>query len=584
MTELEINNYIAHHEYLKRIKEDTIITTYEEYEIIKDSKKINIDNKNVSIEVLKRILNNDEYYEYAKKFFDNEINFFRIKYFFNGDTCGNVSYNKITIIKGFEYLIKNNLLILNDIEKARYYYLLSKVSFSIFLKQNEEHYFKISIDGIDYSILVKDMISLMELSDIEFDNLYENDNIKTIKDIPKLHYLYATCFYFYKNNIINNYLVKDIVIKRFKELETMQKIDFESINRIFSTNDSKYNKITLNLSLQETILNGLPYDLSPIEKAVYIYIKMCKILTYDPEYYVFNQEGKGAKKHKNINYIGSINPKNNKVVCFEFNLIFSKFLSLLGINFQNYYKGMNEDTYGKGHVSLVFRYGKYLISADSVTSVLHGDLIQAKLNQPLVGLVSLNRNEKTKKDFKEIVSSMYKLIVQQELNSSKKNRNRQVEHIEDFNEIIMQYAKMINNLKNVNINERLLILIKKANSNKLMGVDNLSYVLQLRRILFNQNEMDNNIALTIIRNNLPIDTIKIADALAIFTINIDGFNNSDENYYYCYYPNKELVPITKEDLQNKFKWKEFEYIQKHDPLIPGLNERIKTVRKIKTYK
>ncbi len=66
---------------------------------------------------------------------------------------------------------------------------------------------------------------------------------------------------------------------------------------------------------------------------------------------------------------------------------------------------------------------------------------------------------------------------------------------------------------------------------------------------------------TIVRNNIPIDDSKIAMASAIFTLNEQGFQEKpNQNIYYYFNPNSKLISITKEELQNRFNDKVFEYI------------------------
>ena len=72
------------------------------------------------------------------------------------------------------------------------------------------------------------------------------------------------------------------------------------------------------------------------------------------------------------------------------------------------------EAYGAGHANLEFRSDKFLVSADSVTSILQGDIMQAKLNQPLVGLKCVNRNQQTQQEFKQSLTKMYQLNAQQE--------------------------------------------------------------------------------------------------------------------------------------------------------------------------
>ena len=83
-------------------------------------------------------------------------------------------------------------------------------------------------------------------------------------------------------------------------------------------------------------------------------------------------------------------------------------------------------TLSEGHANLEFRSDKFLVSADSVTSILQGDIMQAKVNQPLVGLKCINRNQQTQQEFKDSLSKMYQLIAQLDKSISE---NHQVEHI-----------------------------------------------------------------------------------------------------------------------------------------------------------
>ena len=66
-------------------------------------------------------------------------------------------------------------------------------------------------------------------------------------------------------------------------------------------------------------------------------------------------------------------------------------------------------------------------------------------------------------------------------------------------------------------------------------------------------------------------------ASVIFTINEQGFTERpDLNIYFYFNPNSELVPISKEELQNRFNDGVFEYILEKDPKIPGITEKGET--------
>ena len=411
----------------------------------------------------------------------------------------------------------------------------------------------------------------------QFNEICSNDSIKEINGYKKEVIIYAAFKFFKENKVFEEYIMPINIAQRYREIGTLQKIDLQSINKYLTTTDKKYQDVEINEDLEKAILEGMPEDATDLEKAIFIYIKMCKLLTYDEEYFAVNQKGEATEKHKRVEYVSTITLQNNKVVCFEFNMMYAKLLSKLGIHFASSYGknafGMKnpfgEDDYGKGHANLEFRAGKFLVSADSVTSILQGDIMQAKLNQKLVGIKCNNRNKKTQQEFQDALTKMYRLIAQQE----KGREEVQVEKIETLDELLAEYSQETENIRDVSINERLSILINKVNSTGMVGIDSLSYVLQLRKILFTEEQRKNNIGVTIVRNNEPIEDGKIAKASAIITLNPNSFEDTPEQTVYFYYnPNQELVLITKEELQARFDEGTFSYIEEKDPRIPGLTE------------
>lgn len=570
MEKLTIEKRLKKYPYLQRMTDCTLFTTREEIDSIKNSETIMVGDIEVYIEFLKRILDDDNYFEYASRYFRDATDTFIVAAIINGDMGSNVRYDKTTIINGIKELINTNQIRLNDEEKERFETLRSYISYNMFLEKYKNYIYKVSIDGINYSIPFGIMIDIIQLSDDKFYEVCTNDNIKNINGIPKEHLIYATCKFIRENNIIDNYELPDSFVKRHENAYSMKLIDLEAINKYVVTTDNKYKEIKINEELEKIIMEGFPYDANELEMAIYIYIKMCKVLTYDEEYYVVNQMGVVAEKHKSTSHIEYITPQNNKVVCFEFNIIYAKFLNMLGINFVSSYKGFVEESYGTGHANLTFRSGKYLVKADSVTTILHGDIAKAKINYPLVGIKCLNINENTREEFNDAYQKMYKLIADQE----KEFNNKNAFYVQSLDELLDEYTNKTNNIKEVSLDERLSILIDKVNKKGMVGIDSLSYALHLRKILFNEEERKNNVKIIIIRNNEPFDKDKVAMPSVIVALNKEGFkNNPNETVYFYYNPNKELIAVTSEDLQSRFNSGTFEYIANDDPKIPGIRGR-----------
>lgn len=570
MEELTVEQLMEKYPYLRNRAEFTLFTTREDVEQLRNSEKVKVNSENVSIEFLKRILNNDFYFEYASRYFNGDIDNFEVSYIIGGDTGGLIYYKKSTIIKALEQLISSGQIVLQPDEQQKFDSLKNSISFEKFLEKHKGNNYNIDIDGNKYSIPTEQLISLMQLPNEQFDNLCSSIDIKEINGIPKEYFIYASFKFFKENNAFEEYLMPDVVANRYRDIGSLQKIDLQAINKHLTTTDTKYQNIKIDSSLEHEIISGIPENTTDLEKAIYIYIKMCKLLTYDEEYYAVNQKGVATEKHKSTDYISSVTLENNKVVCFEFNLIYSKLLNQLGIHFSSNYKNMVGEAYGAGHANLEFRADKFLVSADSVTSILQGDIMQAKLNQPLVGLKCINKNQQTQQEFKQALTKMYQLVAQQEKSLSE---SKQVEHIQTLDELLEEYSHMTNNIQDISLNERLSILVSKVNSTGMIGIDSLSYVLQLRKILFTEEQRKNNIGVTIVRNNEPFEEGKVAMASAIFTLNSQSFEENPEfNVYYYFNPNHVLVPITKEELQTGFNDGKLEYVEKGDPRIPGIIE------------
>lgn len=571
MEKLTIEKQIKKYPYLQRMSDYTLFTTKEDIDFIKNSKTIMVGDIEVYAEFLKRILEDDKFFEYACRYFYDATDKFIVASIINGDLGVNIRYDKTTIINGIKELINTNQISLNTEKKERFEKLRSYASYDKFLEKYKNYEYKVLIDGGNYSIPFENMINLMRLNDDKFNEICHDDNIKDINGVPKEYLIYATCKFLRENNVIDNYELPDNYVKRYSSLYSMQVIDLEAINKYVVTTDVKYKEIKIDIDLEKVIMDGFPYDASELEMAIYIYIKMCKVLTYDEEYYAVNQMGVATEKHKSTSHIASITPKNNQVVCFEFNIIYAKFLNMLGINFtSNYFSCIGEDYYGEGHANLDFRCGKFLVNADSVTSILQGDIANSKINLPLEGINCLNKNVDTQNEFKRAYQKMYNLIVSQEKDFNNKN----VPYVQSFEELLNEYENRTNNLKEVSLEERLSILIDKVNKKGMIGIDSLSYVLHLRKILFNYEERKNNVKIIIIRNNEPFDKDKVAMPSVIVALNKEGFkNNPDKTVYFYYNPNRELVVVTSEELQSRFNSGTFEYVDNDDPKIPGIKGR-----------
>lgn len=569
MEKLSLRDEMDFNKVLSQRIKFTCFVEQSELKKIKESDTIEIRGEYISLYFLKNMFKNKQYLEYIRKFFNNEIEKFYICSVYNNDIIGNVSYTKSSLIDAIKLLIKDNEIVLSKDEEGEYKKFKDLISFNKFLDKTKREYYSISIDNKKYAFPVSDLVYIMTTDDKQFDYICTDDSVKYIDGVSKEHFIYAAYKYFSKSGVFHDYDIPEKVYDRFEKIRDSQKIDIDALNKILKTEGTKHKEFEISDNLRDAILGDMPNFISDIEKAIYIYIRMCKTLTYDEEYYAAEQKGTPAKKHKDISYVSRVTPQNNKVVCFEFNIIYARFLDELGIKFKTIYKGVVEELYGNGHAYLDFRCGKYLVRADSVTSILRGDLAQAKANRQLKGLKSFNRNIDTYKEFNTLVDKVYKFIISME------SAEKRILYAESFDEIISRYIKKTDNVREVSIEERLSILIDNVNSSKMVGIDSISYALQLEEILFDSSEHKNNIFVTVLRSNNFYNGEKIAVPCIIFTLNSSGhLSKNGKNMYYYFRPNNDLRLIDKEELQRKFDNQELEYIGLNSPQIPEINEKM----------
>jgi len=371
--------------------------------------------------------------------------------------------------------------------------------------------------------------------------------------MPREHFRYALLTWFKETFKENN--LGGVIDERIKKLS--QDPTVQLINQLYKSNDPSIEKIKINPKLREAIFKDKIKSHSPLENAIYIYIKMCKLLTYDEEFMASNQTGPLATIHEDISHIYEITPEDNKVVCYEFSAIYSSLLKEIGIP-SEIVKASNDYTkYGGEHTKVRFKDLGRIITVDSATSILFSDIFAAKINLPLIGINIEKGNERKRfSEIPSIVKSIYKHIAEEEndLNLNVKN----------LDTLLNEYENETDNILSVSFKEKLDILIRMINSTKLKGVDAYSYLLYLKN---NVLIHDSNIKISIIRD----DTKDIRTLRAIIVIR--GFDENDEEYiyYYSFMPGQPLTPISLGQLQLMFNTNKLGYInEKNSNRIEGI--------------
>ena len=508
-------------------------------------KKIEYNEKEISELLLLDIITSIYFSDSVDKLFNGEIDELKIAYEEN-EQLYMESISRVDIIEGLTKLINSNSFYLTDNILKKYDMLKNKITYESLKDIKKDSYYKIEIDKQEYNISINDILLFMQMDSDRLKKICDDSAYKYIGKIKKEYFFYAAYKYFTANDILSRYLVSSEIKTNYESLKNLEMIDFEAVNKFYNY-DNGVNRIKLNTELERAILKNMPKNYNKIQSAIYIYIKMCKLLSYDEEFFFAHQETDVLNKHKSIDHLLMVSPKANEVVCYEFNAIYAKLLKDFGVHFTP--NKSIEECYGtNNHMMLDFRCGKYLVSADSLTSIFSGDIINVKLNQKIIGLVCENKNEKTQADFKKMLDNIYKTV-----NSEEEEKKY---YIRDFDDS--------------NVLDKLLIIFEKCNHRDLLGIDLISYILKLYKYLFNEKERTENIKISVVTGYKGMIHGGI-----VFCVNTNGFNVGEENTYYLVDTKRNIKILNRIEVQELFDNHIIDYYDelKHD--LPGINKVLK---------
>ncbi len=238
-------------------------------------------------------------------------------------------------------------------------------------------------------------------------------------------------------------------------------------------------------SIKSKIINSIPKDFSNLERAIYVYTKLCQIFSYDPVYY-FKEE---AGNHSSIANIENYNEENNEVVCYEFAYILSDVLKDMGIS---HIKERNneEQKFQNSHTNISFLVDDFVIFADSTTTVEAGDLSSSKYSLDLKGIRCMQYDDEIQQRFMQAKGKVKSYIVEQDEKYNMMIPNK--DYIEELNE--NQKVVLFNNCL-VNCNLENIDFLSYAN--KLISVLDLN----IKTSIYCDNEAESKILLNVSLDN-----------------------------------------------------------------------------------
>lgn len=537
---------------MERVSNTVLLDAQVFEKISNDTNKIVAEQFQYPVELLEYTLNDEQTFKTLFNIFQNAHKFKIASDSSMDDET--YEYEKIPFLEAIEVARDKGLIKLNRITYSRYKTLLDLIGYGILKKQLQNKTIQAKVDGITYNIPANKIIEFLELDTKTLDDYINTPNRKG--SISKEAFLYIVRRFIIREELMDNFIFPKNIEKRITDIVNYEILDFESQNTYLSDENSLTSKTNLNPELIEAITKDIPANYSTLEKAIFIYIKMCKILSYNDEFFAAKQRGLAAEKHRMIDYIETISPQFPEVVCYEFNAIYAKMLHSLGINFQRECFSW-KNKYGDGHENLSFRVGKYIIEADSSRKILTGDLFNAKVGNSIKGLKCRNQNFDTYMDFDEILRKVYKDIKKEDKST--------------FSEALKEYEELTNAKQaHIPFNTRFDIFLEKIRTSSFNGLNIMSYILRLVNVLFTEEEREHYIDFEIIRDNNPKDEDKIVATCGIITMNEKGILKDEEHNKYYIYINGELKRILKRTLIRNIITGTLGFIDSEEQYIPGI--------------
>lgn len=132
----------------------------------------------------------------------------------------------------------------------------------------------------------------------------------------------------------------------------------------------------INDELKEYVYSDMPEDITSEEKAIWIYMKLCKTLRYDDSKVFENVDNR-----ININLLRNIKPNSN-VICFDFARIYAKFINSMSDN------NMEAKVVGgKGHFLVNLISKDVIMTAEATKAISNtNEFFKLKMGLPIEGL------------------------------------------------------------------------------------------------------------------------------------------------------------------------------------------------------
>ncbi len=502
----------------------------------------------ITIELLKLLTNNQKYYkDFYVELIEKNNSSITLQTIDEIGFKKDYDFNKFKIIDALEWAKDNNRLNSEEIEKLKI--LKMSAEFSMFEKKYASDTKSISIEGRFLTLPVKEFIDVMNCSPIEIKTILQQENYK---DMTLDEFVYALDDFLDENKILYKYYIPKKVSDNLNALKKATDITY--INRCLEYPYNYLRRVEYSKKFKEEIFKDIPENFESLEKAFYIYYKMCKLLTYDEEQYARRKEIDYEIKHHDINRLKEIDSKNNRIVCYEFNALYAKFLRDLGIKYE--LEGSSE--YANGHAALIFRVDKFIVRADSTVGLIKSDLAYAKNDLILTGFTLENKNENTYNKFVEKIDNVYSYI-------AKNDKNKYQGTIRDISKL----SYMLPN--NLPLEIKKDIFVKLYSKSSLPPIDKIPYALKLKNILFaKDNVKEAKFALNFISKKELLNDQEKYTVSTIISLNENGvISESNKNRYIALNSNGSIESLDYDEIKFRIETGIYKKAKTDNRVIPG---------------
>ena len=302
------------------------------------------------------------------------------------------------------------------------------------------------------------------------------------------------------------------------------------------------------------------YNLSDIQKAIYLYRRICQKFSYDDEFFATGQIGSNLPQ-RDLSKVDEFDFDNNLVVCINIAYIYAKVCQAVGIKVELREKGYQASNtwiytpnspHANKHPHVLVWADGYEIAADPAIGLVNNDMQYAKLGRGPQNLLYIGFKEDLKYAFEK-----EKRYVDQIIAAKKRDYE-----FYDINDMLTRFSSS-EGLTEEEIVHTFLSVVEEINKMPGTMMAKLHVIKEFRKRLPFIPGL--SIEILGVGDNMPIDKKKSAALAVIITV---SYNNSS-NYYFVK-SGGDTTKISKEELTSMIMSDKVSYLSDEHSMIPGI--------------